>query len=536
MPVPGYQVGELLGAGSCGAVWSGQHLATGQRVALKRIPLVQPSAGRSARSEAAMLATLDHPSLIALREFIMLEHDAVLVLELAEGGSLTTLLSRRGRLSPPEVAASLSPVGAALAHAHDEGVLHGDISASNVLFTGVGHPKLADLGVARLVGSRALALGTPSYLDPSVAAGGVYGAPSDVFALGAVALHAATGSAPWTTGQGREGAAEVLARAATGRILDLEERLAGCPDAMASVLRRALDAEPHRRGSAAAFALDLRAATDAGRVVLSAGRLPSTSGPESVGRHSVDRLQPAASERSVAVRDPSAAAALMPRSTGAGFVEDGVVPADLTHVSRPRLRETVPAQVRRPLCQTATVRVRAAIRRPVIPVLGGLCVLFAVGIVMVLAGVGPRRGERAETVTGPASTNRPAAAPVPDATTLLRSLDNLRSQAFALRRPELLSQVYSSPGLAAQDIAQLRRVAGPGCGVLGLTTRYSDVRVVSSSADRVAVIAVASSPPARLSCPGHAPISMPPSGPRPVRLVLSRTSSGRFAITSEQVG
>src|SRR2546427_529411 len=173
--VPGYEVGQLLGFGSHGQVWRGQVARVGTPVALKRITAPDSATARAARAEAALLSALSHPHLIELRECVVLENAVVLVLELADGGSLAELLSRRNRLTPAEVAASLSPVGAALAHAHNEGVLHGDVSASNVLFTPAGYPKLADLGVARMFGAGFDALGTPAYVDPVVAAGGAAG-------------------------------------------------------------------------------------------------------------------------------------------------------------------------------------------------------------------------------------------------------------------------------------------------------------------------------------------------------------------------
>jgi Protein kinase domain len=296
--VPGYRVDRLLGVGSQAEVWLGQHLATGERVALKRVAAGSAVAAAAGRAEAALLAALDHPNLIALRACLPLDTGLVLVLELAEAGTLAALLARRRRLTPPEVVAAISPIAAALAHAHDAGLLHGDVSAANILFSRAGRPKLADLGVARLLaaiaGSQAAnrrpgagqppvgaapadileALGTPAYLDPTIAAGGAAGLASDVFSLGAVALHALTGAGPWQPpGEPAPSAEQALAVAATGSIAGLAERLGAVPPAMAEVLIRALDPAPHRRGTAAELALDLRAALPPARLELTGGRI-----------------------------------------------------------------------------------------------------------------------------------------------------------------------------------------------------------------------------------------------------------------------
>ena len=150
--LPGFVIGELLGSGNSSEVWAARIAATGERVALKRVALTEPDALRAARTEAALLTALDHPHLIRLHALIPTPDAAVLVLDLADGGSLADLLARRGRLAVGEVVTALAPIGAALACAHQHGVLHGDVTPGNVLFTAIGLPMLADLGVGRIVG------------------------------------------------------------------------------------------------------------------------------------------------------------------------------------------------------------------------------------------------------------------------------------------------------------------------------------------------------------------------------------------------
>ena len=102
--MPGYRVEELLGAGSSGEVWRARVDATGVAVAVKRIWLSDRAQRAAALSEAAMLSALDHPHLMKLHEVRHVDDDAiVLVLDLAAGGSLASLLARRGRLTVGEV-------------------------------------------------------------------------------------------------------------------------------------------------------------------------------------------------------------------------------------------------------------------------------------------------------------------------------------------------------------------------------------------------------------------------------------------------
>ena len=101
----------MLGFGSSGEVWRARDLATGEDVALKRLrPGAGPDAVEALRREAAVLRTLDTPYVVGLRDVLGTGAEAVLVLDLAAGGSLATLLSRRGRLSPGEVVTVAAPL------------------------------------------------------------------------------------------------------------------------------------------------------------------------------------------------------------------------------------------------------------------------------------------------------------------------------------------------------------------------------------------------------------------------------------------
>ena len=254
--VPGYVLEELLGRGGSGQVWRARPRSGGESVAIK--VLVRGDPERQER-EAVLLGELDHPHLVRLHEVVRREvrdrpAQVALVLDLLAGGSLAALLARRGRLRPGEVVTTVAPVAAALAHAHERGVVHGDLSPGNVVFTAAGRPVLTDLGTARLVGDTARAEMTPAYVDPVVARGGAPGPASDVFGVAAAAFHALTGIAPWNAAD----PGGTLAVAAAGELPDLALLAPEAPPELVQVVLRGLSAEPHLRGSAAAFALDLR--------------------------------------------------------------------------------------------------------------------------------------------------------------------------------------------------------------------------------------------------------------------------------------
>src|SRR5262249_27236316 len=125
-----------------------------------------------------------------------------IVMELVEGRSLEALL-RREPLSPRRIAEVVRGVALALAHAHENGVVHRDVKPENVIVDREGRPHLMDFGLARDVSADRLTLpgailGTPSYMAPEQAAGEatLQGPPTDVYALGAVLYRALVGKPP----------------------------------------------------------------------------------------------------------------------------------------------------------------------------------------------------------------------------------------------------------------------------------------------------------------------------------------------------
>src|SRR4051812_17295851 len=254
--VPGFTLEALLGRGGSGEVWRAVPRRGGPAVAVK--VLVDGDPERQAR-EAALLGELDHPHLVRLIEVVHQPRRGgnarvALILELLEGGSLAALLARRGRLRPGEVVTAIAPVAAALAHAHENGVVHADLSPGNIVFTADGRPVLTDLGVARVLGETAAGEVAPAYVDPTGAPGGAPGPASDVFGIAAAAFHALTGVAPWNAAT----PAGTLEVAAAGVLPDLAALAPEAPSGLLAVVARGLAADPHDRGSAAAFALDLR--------------------------------------------------------------------------------------------------------------------------------------------------------------------------------------------------------------------------------------------------------------------------------------
>lgn len=162
------------------------------RVTLRSTPAGTAAVRRTLDSAAHTVPpqAWDHPHL--LRVLGTGEDPAELLLEYAPGGSVEALLRARGALPVGEAVTLLVPVARALAHLHQAGAWHGDVSASNVLFKADGAPVLGDPGLAGELGQPGAAAGTPGWR----AEGEPAGPRADVRAWGTLAWLVITGEMP----------------------------------------------------------------------------------------------------------------------------------------------------------------------------------------------------------------------------------------------------------------------------------------------------------------------------------------------------
>lgn len=195
--LPGYRVGAYLGGGGSGLVWAVTRESDGARLAAK----VLVAAADDVVQEMMLLQRIDHEHVLRLHDVLREESGSyarpVLVTDLAEGGSLAEAIRGRGHLTVGELVTVLCPVARAVHDLHGLGLVHGDLSAGNVLLTGAGKPLIGDLGVARLAGVvQPEVWGTAGYVAPEVLSGEQPGPAADVYALGALAWTALVGAAP----------------------------------------------------------------------------------------------------------------------------------------------------------------------------------------------------------------------------------------------------------------------------------------------------------------------------------------------------
>ena len=226
-----YERVARLGRGGMGVVDLGRR-EDGTEVALKRLTLHGSTediarARQRIEREAEVLTRLDHPNIVELLEVMDDGEDLTLVMAYLTGGTLADRVTKHGPAPIDEVERLVDDLGSALAEAHRAGVVHRDIKPGNVLFDAHGVPHLADFGVASSRDDTAgltvigTVVGTPGFMAPEQARGEGAGQASDVFALGATLLYAATGEGPYG-----KGAADLLmVRAAQGKVRPIPRSL-----------------------------------------------------------------------------------------------------------------------------------------------------------------------------------------------------------------------------------------------------------------------------------------------------------------------
>lgn len=246
--IGGYRLAARLGAGGMGVVYLARS-PHGTWCALKSIRAEHaddPGFRARFRRETELAARLRSRWTVPVLAADAEARSPWLATAYVPGPSLAEAIARNG----PWPTAQLLRLGAALAEALEGvqacGLVHRDVKPANILLAADG-PRLIDFGIARAVGVTALTtdgsvIGSPGYLSPEQARGRTVGPASDVFSLGCVLAHAATGRPVFGVG----GAAGVLYRT-----VHEEPDLDSVPEALAGIVRRCLSKDPERRPSVA---------------------------------------------------------------------------------------------------------------------------------------------------------------------------------------------------------------------------------------------------------------------------------------------
>jgi capsular polysaccharide biosynthesis protein/predicted Ser/Thr protein kinase len=237
---PKLEILKLIGKGGMGAIYKARQPDLDRVVALKILPPQRPGGPDLAERfnrEARALARLTHPHIVAVHEFGQVNGLRYFLMEYVDGVNLRQL-QRAEHLSPREALQIVPQICDALQYAHDEGVVHRDIKPENVLVDRKGRVKIADFGLAKILGlepddlrltCEGQVMGTPHYMAPEQIEHPLeVDHRADIYALGVVFYELLTGELP-------------LGKfAAPSRKVQVDVRLD-------EVVLRALEKEPERR-------------------------------------------------------------------------------------------------------------------------------------------------------------------------------------------------------------------------------------------------------------------------------------------------
>ncbi|MEV6813873.1 serine/threonine-protein kinase [Micromonospora sp. NPDC051296] len=258
-----YRLIEQLGTGGMSVVWRGYDEVLGRQVAVKVLAsrLASDRAFRHRiRIEAQAAARLCHPNITNVYDYGESEQAGLtvpyVVMELIDGGPLTTRLAHDRGLPWREAVTVAAEVASALATAHARGVVHRDVTPGNVMLTSTG-VKMVDFGISALVGEsekgpdEAL-LGTPAYLAPERLDNGQVSPATDVYAVGLLLYRMLTGRLPWRADTTTE-----MLRAHMYRQPEPMPPVPGLPEKVADLVHRCLAKRPADRPATAELARTL---------------------------------------------------------------------------------------------------------------------------------------------------------------------------------------------------------------------------------------------------------------------------------------
>jgi tRNA A-37 threonylcarbamoyl transferase component Bud32 len=238
---PGLEIMEVAGQGGMGTIYKARQPQLDRVVALK---ILSPELGRDPAfaerfsREAQALAKLNHSNIVSIFDFGQAGGFFYFLMEYVDGVTLRTLIDQK-QVYIQEAQRIVIEICHALQYAHEEGIVHRDIKPSNILLDKKGRVKIADFGLARLMGKgskdktaagqNATVMGTPNYMAPEqVERPGKVDLRADIYSVGVVLYEMLTGELP------------------LGHF-ELPSQKAGVDQRLDEIVLRALAKEPRRR-------------------------------------------------------------------------------------------------------------------------------------------------------------------------------------------------------------------------------------------------------------------------------------------------
>ena len=200
-----YEIIEKIGKGGIGVVYKAKDKMLNRMVALK---ILNQSPGLEKRdierfiSEAQKVARLQHTNIIGVYDCGQIENGYFISMEFIEGKNLATLINEKHPIPIPDILVIAKKLFTALAHFHQNGVIHRDIKPKNIMINYKNEVKVVDFGIAALkddlkIKDRNVIYGTPFYMSPEHLENSTIDHRTDIYSTGVTLFHLVTGRPPF---------------------------------------------------------------------------------------------------------------------------------------------------------------------------------------------------------------------------------------------------------------------------------------------------------------------------------------------------
>lgn len=252
-----YRILNRVGRGGMGIVFRAFDPKLQRVVAVKVLApeiAVDPMARKRFEREARSAAAVSHPNCVVIYSVDEAHNPPYLVMEYIQGKTLADKITATGALPLKETLRIGSQIAEGLAAAHKQGLVHRDIKPANVLLeNGVERAKVTDFGLAKTIDDVPMTRtgefsGTPQYMSPEQASGGMFDHRTDLFSLGAILYTMCTGSAPFRASN----PLAVLKRICEDNPRPIQAINRETPDWLCAVIDRLLAKSPANRFQSAA--------------------------------------------------------------------------------------------------------------------------------------------------------------------------------------------------------------------------------------------------------------------------------------------
>ncbi|MFD1426625.1 Stk1 family PASTA domain-containing Ser/Thr kinase [Kroppenstedtia sanguinis] len=246
-----YEVISRIGGGGMAVVYKARDVLLNRHVAIK---VLNESLSNDAEfvkrfsREAQAAASLSHPNVVNVYDVGQENYTHYIVMELVEGPTLKEYIQQYSPLTPEEIVSIASQICDALAHAHENQIVHRDVKPHNILLGYNGRAKVTDFGIARASTSSTITqagsvMGSVHYFSPEQARGGLIGHKSDIYSLGVVLYEMVTGRLPFDG----DSAISIAMKHLQDSAEDPAELNPDVPPEIHRIIRKAMEKEPDQR-------------------------------------------------------------------------------------------------------------------------------------------------------------------------------------------------------------------------------------------------------------------------------------------------